>query len=134
MAQVTTPNPAARYFDGQGNKILSITKVETFMVRYVDPEGKESLAQIQTFGEADYGKSGRPEDRMLGIWVVANMAQLQAQLRQAPKESAKALIALMEEKGYVREGKLVSLPMGPVDLPNVEGIFDNLEEEPKDAG
>lgn len=129
MASVTSPNPAPRYFEGQGNKILSITEVKTIMVRYTDPDGKESLAQVQVFGEADYGKSGKPEDRMLGVWVVANLAQLQNQLRQAPKDTAKAIIAAMEDKGYVRDGKLVSSDSaGAVALPDVGGVFEGLEE------
>lgn len=129
MASVTSPNPAARYFDGQGNKILSITEVKTIMVRYTDPDGKESLAQIQVFGEADYGKSGKPEDRMLGVWVIANLQQLQNQLRQAPKDIAKNIIAAMEAKGYVRDGKLVNGDsVGTVALPDVGGVFEGLEE------
>lgn len=100
------------------------------MVRYTDPDGKESLALIYAFGEADYGKSGKPEDRLMGLWVVANMSQLQDTLRMAPIETAKAIIAAMESKGLAQDGKLVGRAvMATVSLPDVSAIFENLEEE-----
>lgn len=132
MASVTGPTPASRYHDGQGNKILSIARVETIMVRYVDPDGKESMAQIQVFGEADYGKSGSPDDRMPGVWVIANLAQLQEKLRLAPREQAKAILASMEEKGLIRDGKLISAEaLASASLPDVSAAFEELEEPAK---
>jgi hypothetical protein len=129
MASVSSPTPAGRYHEGRANRILSIAKVETLMVRYADPDGKESIVQVQAFGEADYGKGGKPEERMLGIWIVANLKQLQDNLKMAPMEQAKDIIAAMESKGLVREGKLMGGTVTAVELPDVSAVFENLEEE-----
>ncbi len=128
MAQVSGPNPASQYVEGQGGKVLAITEIKHYMVKYTGSDGKVSMAEVQVFGEADYGKSGKPEDRMLGIWVLANLEQLQNQLRQAPKDMARLIIASLEEKGYVRDGKLVGGDSAAsTNLPDVSGVFEELE-------
>ena len=129
MAQVTGPTPAARLHDG-GARIISAVEVKTIMVKYVDPDGKEQMAEIEIFGDADYGKQGRPEDRLLGIWLRKNMTQLQEELRLVPKEQAKQIIAMLEEKGIVREGKVASAAnAAQLTLPDVSAVFEDLEHK-----
>lgn len=131
MATVTEPNPAAIYHDGKGNRILSLTPVQTIMVRYTDPDSKEAIALCYVFGEADYGKAGRAEDRMTGVWLGANLSQLQNQLRLVSKGQAVSILAMMEEKGLVREGRLVATLPTPVELPDVGHVFEDLGKEPE---
>ncbi len=126
MAQVNGPTPAGVYHDGRGGQLLSCTKAEPFLFRYVDPDGKESIALFYVFGEADYGKQNKPEDRMLGIWLVAGFKELNEKMKQVTKQQAISMIAMLEEKGYVHEGKLVVAAPGPVELPDVSGVFDDL--------
>lgn len=129
MASVSNPTPAGRYHEGRSNRILSITEPKPLMVRYAGPDGKEAIVLALAFGETDYGKGDRPEDKMLGIWVIANLEQLQSLLKLAPKEQAKDIIAAMEAKGLVREGKIQAVTASAPELPDVSGVFANLEEE-----
>lgn len=127
MAQVQGPTPAKRMHD-KASKIISITEAKIFYVRHSDADGAESITRIEVFGEADYGKSGRPEDRLMGIWANANLRQIQENLRLVTKQQAAEIIAAMEEKGYVREGKLAASSAGPSEtLPDVGGAFEDLD-------
>lgn len=127
MASVSSPNPAATYHEGRGNKILSLTPVQSVMVRYTDPDGKESVVFCYVFGEAAYDKN----TRMAGVWVTANLDQLQKQLRLAPKGIATSIIASMEEMGLLREGKVVTAGTPVVELPDVSDAFSDLGDQPE---
>lgn len=128
MAQVSSPNPSATYHEGKGNQIISLTEVKHVMVKYTDPDGKESMALCAVFGETPYGKNGG--DKMVGVWVLANLQQLQAQLRLAPKEIARKAIAMMEEKGILREGRVASADSAPApELPDLSDVFANLDKD-----
>lgn len=131
MAQVTDPKPAARFHDGPA-RILSAVKVEPFMIKHVTEDGRESMVLVWVFGEADYGKQGRSEDRMPGVWAVANMTQLQEQLRLVPREQARQVLATLEEKGYYRDGKPVIPASAAASLPDVSSVFENLDTKPAD--
>lgn len=112
MAAVSTPNPAATFHEGRANKIISVAPIETVMVRYTDPDGKESMALCYVFGEAEYkglkdAVDPRKPRRMAGVWIGANLQQLQSQLRLAPGDQALSIINMLEEKGVLKDGKVV---------------------------
>lgn len=125
MAQVQGPTPAKRIHD-ETNKILAISEVRTIMIRHTNKEGVESLTMAYVFGEANYGPVGK-EERMLGIWITASGNQLRDGLRLASKNQAKNIISILEEKGFIVDGKL-STPAAP-PLPDVSGAFDDETEE-----
>lgn len=130
MAEVSTPNPAAHYPEGRRpNTIISLTPVTSVMVRYVDPEGKEQMVFCYVFGEAEYSGLKDPQNpkkprRMPGVWIAANTAQLGAQLRLAHGPQALQIIDMMEDKGLIREGRVLggSAPVAAV-LPDFSDVF-----------
>lgn len=128
MAQVIGPTPAARVHDG-GFRILSATEVKTMLVRYVDPEGKEAIVEVCIAGEANYNPPNQPEDRFLGIWRSRSMQQLQEELQLLPKAQARLVIAALEERGFVREGKLVAAAQEAAPLPDVSAVFEDAEDK-----
>lgn len=136
MAQVSSPNPAATFHEGRANRVLSITPAQIVMVRYADPDGKESMALCYVFGEAEYKGIKDPLNpgatkprRMAGVWVGANLTQLQNQLRQAPGPLALEIITRLEEQGILRDGKLVgaSAVPGEVEPKDFSGAFEDLD-------
>lgn len=131
MASVSTPNPAGVFHEGRGNRILSVAPIETVMVRYSDPDGKESMALCYVFGEAEYKglkdlADPRKPRRMAGVWIGANLQQLQNQLRLASGDQALAIINMLEEKGVLREGRVLGTaqvaPVAPP--PDFSDAFD----------
>ncbi len=131
MASASTPNPAGVYHEGRGNRILSVAPIETVMVRYADPDGKESMALCYVFGEAEYKglkdlTDPRKPRRMAGVWIGANLQQLQNQLRLASGDQALAIINMLEEKGVLREGRVLGTaqvaPQAPP--PDFGDVFD----------
>lgn len=130
MAQVTQPTPARRIHD-RTNKILSITEGKVIFIRHTDADGAESITMAYLIGEANYARTGEQENRMLGIWANANMKQLQDNLRLVTVAQAKDIIAVLEEKGIVKEGKVVSVAEAAQStLPDVSGAFDDLDDKP----
>lgn len=136
MAEVSTPNPAPKFHEGRGNRVLSITPAQIIMVRYADPDGKEQVALCYVFGEADYKgvKDPRQPDsrkprRMAGVWVGANLSQLQNQLRLAPGPLALDIINRMEEQGIMRDGKLAGAVGGPVSVQVEQKDFSSAFED-----
>lgn len=138
MAQVQDPTRVGHYPEGRANRIISLTPAQHVMVRYVNPDGRETMALIMAFGEANYGKGGQGGPVLPGIFVLANEQQLGAQLRLAPIDHAKAIIAAMEEKGLIADGKLVNTTSAPAQpLPDVSDVFKALgdgEEKPEKEG
>lgn len=133
MASVLSPNPVARYPEGgKPNKILSIAPVQAVMVRYVDADGKESVVLCYVFGEADYKEL--KNRRMTGVWTVANLAQLQGTMRLATGHAAVGILAAMEEKGLLRDGKVVAGAAPTVDLPDVSDVFSDLGKGVEPSG
>jgi len=132
MAQVQDPTRVGHYPEGRPNRIISITPAQHVMVRYVNPDGKETMALIMAFGEANYGKGGQGGPVLPGIFILANEQQLGAQLRLAPIDHAKSIIAAMEEKGLIVDGKLAgSTPAALPQLPDVSDVFKLDGEEEK---
>lgn len=129
MAQVTQPTPAKKIHD-RGNKILSVVEAKPVFIRHTDGDGAESITLAYIFGEADYGKGGKPEDRLPGIWAVANMKQLQENMRLVTRGQAMDIMAVCEEKGIMKGGKLSSVVEEP-QPPDVSGSFDELADENK---
>jgi hypothetical protein len=134
MASVTNPNPVANYPEGRPNRVLSIAPVQAVMVRYVDPDGKESVVLCYVFGEADYKELKDPSNpkkprRMAGVWTVANLQQLQATMKLASGHAALSIIQAMEEKGLLREGKVVGGTPATVELPDVSSVFEDLDKK-----
>lgn len=127
MASVTSPTPAARYHD-RGSRVLSVTRADHIMIRYSDPDGKESMALAMIFGEVDYGTQGKPEDRLPGIWIVAGADELRDKLRRSSKAQAQEILAMLEERGLYHNGKPVA-PGAPAPLPDVSAVFSEVEKE-----
>jgi hypothetical protein len=132
MAQVQDPTRVGHYPEGRANRIISITPAQHVMVRYVNPDGRETMALILAFGEANYGKGGQGGPVLPGIFILANESQLGAQLRLAPIDHAKSIIAAMEDKGLIVDGKLQgSTPVAAPALPDVSGVFGEIDDEDK---
>lgn len=141
MATVTNPNPVANYPEGRPNRVISIAEVKTVMVRYVDPDGKESVVLCYVFGEAEYKElkdlaNPKKPRRMAGVWTVANLQQLQQTMKLANGHAALAIISAMEEKGLIQDGKVVAgSTVSQVSLPDVSSVFEDLDKAPaKDEG
>lgn len=130
MASVSGPNPTARYPEGaKPNKILSIAPIQMVMVRYVDPDGKESMVLCYVFGEAEYKEL--KNKRMAGVWTVANLQELQSKMKLARGDAATQILAQMEEKGLLRDGKVATSAPAQVELPDVSDIFSDLGDGEK---
>lgn len=108
MPTVQRPKPQAKFHDGRPNALISITEVKTYMIKFTDGEGREEIAQVQVFGKNN-------QDGGVGVWVIANEAELQRTLRIANKYVRRNVRAAI---------KRLSGDLSEDDLPASGGIID----------